>query len=286
MYMNVKYNHVDIFYVTNVKSLHVLRKNISTKLRQDPDVNRKSLHIWYNDLDPESRQHLDKVTQEIREYLVSRHNHQGIRLINDMTEINASGTQRSNSDMVYFTRHFDAPFTLVPCRVIRVLFAINGTPDTTTVFNNEAVTLQTGMAAIFDYDRSAHHIRLNHMQARRKDDMPRITAKLQYIIPNERTAWCQNLHHAWSVYSRDNLVKNQNNVDLSTRIGIVGTYLATYMHYIVLAALILWISLLFIPGQRVVLILLILICAFIIVYYCFVLYLLYILSRRRGEGNF
>lgn len=281
-HVNIKYNHVDIFHVTDTKSLDVLRKNIATQLRQKPDINKKSVHIWYKELDTESKQHLDRISHEIRKYLVSRYQHPGIRLIDDMTEINASGTQRSNSDMVYFTRHFDAPFTLAPCRVMRVLLAINGTPDTTTVFSNKAVTLQTGMAAIFDYDRSAHHIRLNDTKARRKDDMPRITAKLQFIIPNDGgdTAWCQNLHQGWSVYSRNNLVKNQNRVDIATRIGIIGTYFATYMHYIAFVALVLWVSLLFIPYQKVIMILLIFLCTFIVVYYVFVAYLLYILSHR------
>ena len=282
MYVNIAYNYVDIFHVKNTKSITLLRENIATKIRQNRDINDKSVHMWYKELDQDSRFHLDQIVAEIKEYLVSRYKNNNIRLINNMTEINASGMQQSNSDMVYFTRHFDAPFNFIPCRVVRVLLAINGTPDTSTVFNNTSITLKTGMAAIFDYDRSAHYIILNKNITKHKDDMPRITAKLQFVIPTDKNdrSWCQDLHVAWSLYSRDKLIKNQQNIDFQTRIGIIGTYYATYMHIITLAALFLWVATLFI-GNNVLYVFLVVLCTFVVLYYAFVVYLIYFFSIQK-----
>lgn len=203
--------------------------------------NDRAVHLWYSNMSPQMQEKIDTVSHEIQQHLEHIYNREGIKCITEMTEINVSSKNKKNSDKIYFTRHFDAPFNLSNCKIIRALVGINGSSDTITVFSNDRVSIKTGMVALFDYNRSPHYVELSNtggidMHGENGGSGPRITLKLQFVIPNS-DSWCSKVHQNWSTFSRSKLESTQDNYSLVVHIGIIASYLLTYMHYIILITL-------------------------------------------------
>ena len=278
VYIDAKVNNVDVLVLRNVEHIQELKSTITKEFQNQPDVNSKSLHVWAKGLPSNVRYHLNSVASEVQEYLQKKYN-SNVFYLHDMTEINASSTVGSKSDKIYFTRHFDAPFAVLPCQILRVLVAINGTPDTSTIFNNKEVVLQTGQAAIFDYDRASHYIKVSTSHGR---VAPRITAKMQFYIPHTNQTytgkkvdnnWCINIHEKWGIYSREQLVQGQNSASWKVHVGIVATYIATFMKYVALLCILVFL-LHIATNHKVFLIMFSVLITYIACYYIFVLYLL------------
>lgn len=235
--------------INTVQSVQYLRQKFLEHVSED--TGRKAIHTWYRNMDGHEQYHIDKLSDEVSNHIAKLYNTNMITFIPDMTEINVSGKEKKNSDKIYFTRHFDAPFAITPCKIIRVLVGINGTADVDTVFNDGAVNIQSGHAVIFDYNRSSHYIKLKTVTdgvhgGVQKD--PRITLKMQFVIANDSKI-CKNVHRKWATVSRKMLEDDQNNLTLKTKIGIIASYLATYMHYILMLCLVIY----FVKGRHVIL---------------------------------
>ena len=275
--MDMIANYVETIIIHGMEHVQELQILISKQFQDQSEINQKSMHIWAKDLSIKARYHLTAIATEVQSYLQQKYK-SDVMYLHDMTEINASGTIGSNSDKIYFTRHFDAPFGILPCQIVRVLVAINGTPDTSTVFNNKEVALATGQAAIFDYDRASHYIRVSSEHPR---SAPRITAKMQFYIPlnpvtqlQENHNWCMSIHDKWSVYSRSHLVHGQEKSNWKVYIGIMAAYVATFMKYVALLCAICYIF--YMMTKHVIFFVIFsILTTYVVCYYVFVLYLLF-----------
>lgn len=243
---NIFKNKVDIIDIENVECLEHLKDQVMNQLNQEGNKGNKSLHIWYKDLNQESKGCIFYLVKEIKDKLVKMYNVDNIIPVLELTEINVTGKTTKNSEKIYFTRHFDSPYSLTPCTMIRAIFAINGTPDTNTIFSNKVVNLSTGKVALFDYSRGAHSIQISNKKENNKENshIPRIIGKFHFIIPSKIMGqigdnWCISLFNKWGTYSRNILSNNQDKASFTTILGIYATYLSTYMHFIALGCLIL-----------------------------------------------
>lgn len=237
MYIHCKHNNAFTLSISNTSSLQYIKSYIEKQLSHRE--NSLSTHIWYTNTQQDIRSEIDVVSSEVLEHLAKKYPHHHCVLIPEMTEIAISGKSKQNSELIYFTRHFDAPFSVTPCNVMRVLVGVHGRSDTETVFENRKVTITPGTAVVFDYNRSAHHIHVINKGSDANMNNLRIILKLQFNLYTKESIgrWCSNLHQRWGTYSRALLTNNQKNVSLTTRLGIVATYISTYMYIVTLLAL-------------------------------------------------
>lgn len=272
LYIDFTYNRNFTLQIKDMDNIYSIKQHVSQLVKSR--LGDVSLHLSYNDVDSDLKAKIDTVTQEIQQYLANINKKSKVLPIPVMTEINVTGTNRKNSELIYFTRHVDAPFGIVPCRVIRVLVGINGRSDTETVFSNKAIVLKTGMAVVFDYDRSTHYVSLRNSSA--SNDI-RITLKLQFIISNSSTLsdqFCSELHKKWATYSRKQLSDNQFNIDFKTRVGIIATYISTYMPIVVLLSLIM-LSICHFKPHFLAFVIYYLVITFLVLYYLYVFYFIF-----------
>ena len=167
------------------------------------------------------RQHVQAIAKEVQDKL---HAIKGehVHFLPAMTELALTSKTKLNSEVIFFTRHLDAPFILLPCKVYRVLVGIQGCNGTQTVFPNKIITLKTYDAMAFDYDRTPHYI-----VSTGKPCDKRILLKMQFHAFG-RKQMCNNVHVKWAEYSRKLLENNQTSITWTCQVGIWIAYLLSY----------------------------------------------------------
>ncbi len=244
-----------VLYVYNMsfrKSYKVYNHKIndSNKLKefvlnQNLDKNGYSNHFWYNDLPVNIKNNLNNISEYIKEQISNIHkiHSKYIYTIHDMSEIAVTGTKKSNAEKIFFQRHYDGPFLLYPCKIERVIIAIQGKDSTHTIFEDQSISLKTNEGMLFDYDRSPHYITVNKNQDNKSKEK-RILLKLHYYIYNPSffelfsKYICIQPHINYAYYSRDDLEKNKNIDGLRSKLILIFGFIFTnfdkfaYLSYI------------------------------------------------------
>jgi hypothetical protein len=189
-----------------------------------------SKHIWFNDMSPNMQSQTRLLAHEIQEKL---QNFKGtnIQFIPSMTELALTSRKQTNSEVIFFTNHIDAPFVLFPCQIYRVIVGIHGCSKMQTVFPNKTVTINTYDTITFDYDRTPHHI------VQSGDCEKRILLKLQFHVYGN-TRFCKKIHTKWALYSRQMLNENQSSMSILCKCGIIVSYVLSYFMWIAIIQMI------------------------------------------------
>lgn len=235
------YNYAYMLYSNEKQSIDIAKDYFISRFY---DYEKTSKNIWANTLPQEISHHIENIASDMKEQIKMLYDSDNIIYIPELTEISITGSTKKNSEKVFFTRHYDGPFLLHPCKVDRVILALNGSPKVSTVFPNKKISLNTYEAMLFDYDRTPHYIVKNSTNDNADNTEPRIMLRLHYYI-NPRSYFskmCLKSHINWGRYSRMLLENNKNNIDIKTRLGIIATNLSTYMIFFALASLIMYIA--------------------------------------------
>jgi hypothetical protein len=157
-----------------------------------PDT--QSSHWWYTDLTGSTRKAFDRVAYSsqvgcmFRELFSTRNYY--VDVITGMNEIYISGPARfdeaANSDNVFYTRHVDGPFGLLPfVSVYRCIVGLDRNEKITTHFPLAHVSKNacTGDVLGFDFNREVHYITCDEEKERAgAGDKFRVVLKLHYCV--------------------------------------------------------------------------------------------------------
>lgn len=229
-YLKLFYENVFYFKVTNTDNL----EEIKHMLQDNNDANVLSSHMWYNDLTNDMKQLIDIAGEDVR-HILANHYNEDYFIIPEMTEVMVSSNSNTNSEKYFFTKHYDGPFFNHPCSIKRVIIAVQGSTNTSTVFNNMKVSIVSHYGCAFDYDRAPHYI----VQSKPFiNQQKRILIKLHYYKPitSVMDSMCKAVHINWTKWSRDNLNKYKIDINWWNWIGVKLAFLATYMWELALAS--------------------------------------------------
>lgn len=151
-----------------------------------------SSHFWFSELPEGPRNAFSRVaraSQILKMFTeLFSDEHYYVAPIDGMNEIYITGPSRfdeaSNSDQVFYTRHVDGPWGLIPfVSVFRCLVGMDRNKMITTHFPIAGHSTNTceGDAIAFDYNREIHYITRDDSK-REISDKFRVTLKLHYII--------------------------------------------------------------------------------------------------------
>jgi hypothetical protein len=198
-----------------------------------------STHFWYKDLPKNIKNNLHNICEDIKLQIsdIQKIDPKYIITINEMSEVAITGTKKSNSEKIFFQRHYDGPFLLYPCKIDRIIIALQGKDSTTTHFDDNSISLKTNEGMLFDYDRSPHFITIN----KNKDTSEkRILLKIHFYIykptffePFLRKNICIQPHINYAYYSRNDLDKNKNINGIRSKLILIFGYLFTNFKIIV-----------------------------------------------------
>lgn len=238
-----------VFKQSFVKSYKVLnhRKKDSNDIKnyvlQENELNKDgySTHFWYKDLPKNIKNNLNNICENIKLQIsdIYKVDPKYIITMNEMSEIAVTGSKKSNSEKIFFQRHYDGPFLLYPCKIDRIIIAIQGKDSTSTHFDDNVISLKTNEGMLFDYDRSPHYITIN----KNKDNTneKRILLKIHFYIyhptfiePFLRNKICIQPHINYAYYSRKDLEKNKNINGIRSKLILIFGYLFTNFDKIVL----------------------------------------------------
>lgn len=152
----------------------------------------KSSHWWYGELAAAQKAAFyrcataSQIFASFRE-LFSERNY-CMDIIEGMNEIYVTGPSRSdegnNSDQVFYTRHVDGPWGLIPfVSVYRCIVGMDRNMMITTHFPlaNMSVNACEGDVLAFDFNREVHYITSDESKRAESDDF-RVVLKLHYCI--------------------------------------------------------------------------------------------------------
>jgi len=155
-----------------------------------PDT--QSSHWWYTDLEGKTRKAFDQIAYSsqvgcmFRELFSTKNYY--VDVITGMNEIYISGPSRfdeaANSDNVFYTRHVDGPFGLLPfVSVYRCIVGLDRNEKITTHFPLAGVDKNacTGDVLGFDFNREVHYISCDESKAEISDKF-RVVLKLHYCV--------------------------------------------------------------------------------------------------------
>jgi len=261
------YNYAYMLHSNEKQSVDILKNYFISRFYNHE---KTSKNIWANTLPKEISRNVENIASDIQEQIKKLYGSDNVIYIPELTEVSITGSTTKNSEKVFFTRHYDGPFLLHPCKIDRVIVALSGTPKVSTVFPNTKISLNTYEAMLFDYDRTPHYIIQNPTHNSEVNTEPRIMLRLQYYI-NPRSYFsqmCLKSHINWGRYSRMLLENNKNNIDVKTRLGIIATNMSTYMVFFALASLIMYIAFV-ITTNLIYLVLFIIIIVWMVGYYSY-----------------
>mmetsp|Transcript_15947 Transcript_15947/g.35289 ORF Transcript_15947/g.35289 Transcript_15947/m.35289 type:complete len:664 (+) Transcript_15947:182-2173(+) len=152
----------------------------------------QSSHWWYSDLQGAPKQAFDNCAHSTQvegmfRSLFSRRNY-CLDVVPGMNEIYVSGPSRfeqaGNSDNVFYTRHVDGPFGLLPfVSVYRCIVGLDRNEKIVTHFPLAGVEKNacTGDVLAFDFNREVHYISADESKAELGDKY-RVVLKLHYCV--------------------------------------------------------------------------------------------------------
>lgn len=152
----------------------------------------KSSHWWYNDLSGKEKEAYDSCVNSKQIYSIFRNlfseKNYCMEKIEGMNEIYVTGPERNkevaNSDQVFYTRHVDGPYGLIPfVSVYRCIVGMDKNHLITTHFPlaNCSVNACEGDVLAFDFNREVHFITCDDSKKSVSDDF-RVVLKLHYCI--------------------------------------------------------------------------------------------------------
>lgn len=160
-------------------------------MKQNP-AEDKSSHWWFADLTNDAKVAFARCAKapqvfELFRSLFSEMNY-CVDVVEGMNEIYVSGPSRmeqsNNSDQVFYTRHVDGPWGLIPfVSVYRCIVGMDRNHMITTHFPlaNMSVNACEGDVLAFDFNREVHYIDCDESKKNISDDY-RVTLKLHYCV--------------------------------------------------------------------------------------------------------
>mmetsp|Transcript_9516 Transcript_9516/g.15790 ORF Transcript_9516/g.15790 Transcript_9516/m.15790 type:complete len:732 (+) Transcript_9516:165-2360(+) len=185
---SVTHNGNGRFHESRKADMDMIR---SWALSHSPPENMSS-HWWYTDLAGKAKQAFDNCAHSTQiesmfRSLFSRRNY-CLDVVTGMNEIYISGPSRfeeaGNSDNVFYTRHVDGPFGLLPfVSVYRCIVGLDRNEKITTHFPlaNIDKNAMTGDVLAFDFNREVHYISADESKTE-SSDKQRVVLKLHYCI--------------------------------------------------------------------------------------------------------
>lgn len=151
-----------------------------------------SSHWWYQDLSGDAKESFDRCAASTQIHAMFRSlfstRHYCMDIVEGMNEIYISGPSRqdeaANSDHVFYSRHVDGPFALVPfVSVYRCIVGMDKNLQITTHFPlaNINVNACEGDVLAFDFNREVHYISCDESKKEASDKF-RVVLKLHYCI--------------------------------------------------------------------------------------------------------
>eukprot|EP01035_Chromulina_nebulosa_P019167 gene19167-25011_t len=160
-------------------------------MKQNPSET-KSSHWWVHDLEPEAKDAFNRcansseIMKMLRKLFDSKH--YVVEVVDGMNEVYVTGPSRekesSNSDQVFYSRHVDGPWGLLPfVSVYRCIVGMDKNHMITTHFPlaNFACNACEGDVLAFDFNREVHYITQDESKRSESDDF-RVVLKLHYCM--------------------------------------------------------------------------------------------------------
>lgn len=160
-------------------------------LQQNPAEDMSS-HYWYTALGGAAKEAFDRCAtstqiEEMFRTLFSNKNY-ALDVLPGMNEVYVTGPRRendvANSDNVFYSRHVDGPFGLLPfVSVYRCIVGLDKNETVTTHFPlaNWGKNACNGDVLAFDFNREVHYISRDESKAAESDKF-RVVLKLHYCV--------------------------------------------------------------------------------------------------------
>jgi len=151
-----------------------------------------SSHWWFADLPSPERAAFDRcaksvVIDEMFRSLFSR-KHYCLEVVEGMNEVYVTGPsrmeQKFNSDQIFYTKHVDGPWGLIPfVSVYRCIVGMDRNHMTTTHYpmTKDSVNVCEGDVMGFDFNREVHYITRDESKRDISDEF-RVVLKLHYCV--------------------------------------------------------------------------------------------------------
>ena len=151
-----------------------------------------SSHWWFGDLNEEAKAAFSRCAESKIISRMFRNNYSekyyNVDIVEGMNEIYVSGPcrldQANNSDQVFFSRHVDGPWGVLPfVSVFRCIVGMDRNMVFTTHFPLAEVSANAceGHVLAFDFNRELHYITADDDKREDSDDF-RVTLKLHYCV--------------------------------------------------------------------------------------------------------
>ena len=168
-----------------------------------------STHWWATDLDEECRSAFERcadsaiIERMFREQFDERH--YCLDKVSGMNEVYVTGKSRDtdqfNSDQIFYAKHVDGPFGLMPyCSVFRCIVGMDKNMTTSTVFPTAIIEKNCceGDVIGFDFNREPHFI-VRDATKEGTSDKHRVVLKLHYCVYPRILSPLGWLHHRLNV---------------------------------------------------------------------------------------
>ena len=151
-----------------------------------------SQHWWYEILPDPIFSHFNKISQSdtIKEMFATlfHSKHYNIDELPGMNELYVAGIDKDQitSDHVFYTKHIDGPFFLLPfVSIYRCIVGLNENENIVTHFPSlkKSMQIQSGDVMGFDFNREVHYI------SKQNTTKLRITAKVHYCVYPKNMEW-------------------------------------------------------------------------------------------------
>lgn len=150
-----------------------------------------SQHWWYENLPEPIFSHFCKISRSatIKKMFATlfHSNEYKIDGLPGMNELYVAGIEQDKitSDHVFYTKHIDGPFVLLPfVSIYRCIVGLNENEDIVTHFTGQNIQIQSGDVMGFDFNREVHYISKKNTTKKL-----RITAKVHYCVYPKNMEW-------------------------------------------------------------------------------------------------
>ncbi len=178
-------------------------------LKQDIVTEKTSSHFWVSDLPPVQREAFNRCAYSTIINRMFRNNfsdrHYELDIIHGMNEVYITGPSREeqtfNSDQIFYTKHVDGPYGLMPfVSVFRCIVGMDENHVTSTKFPSVGLkkAAREGDVLAFDFNREVHYIE-SDLSKKSISDKFRVVLKLHYCVYPKILAPIGWLAHALNV---------------------------------------------------------------------------------------
>ena len=188
------------------KDLKIIR---DWSLKQDIVTEKTSSHFWVSDLPPKQRDAFNRCAHSMVINRMFRNSfsdrHYELDIVDGMNEVYITGPSRENqtfnSDQIFYTKHVDGPYGLMPfVSVFRCIVGMDENHVTSTTFPLVGLkkAAREGDVLAFDFNREVHYIESDNSKKDISDKF-RVVLKLHYCVYPKILAPIGWLAHALNV---------------------------------------------------------------------------------------